>query len=69
MPHPRVFPLHGYRNAFASHPDEEKLPATMQRAIAGLISAIPHIETRLAAEPSLRSRDLGGSPREVDTSS
>ncbi|KAF5998831.1 glutamine synthetase family protein [Streptomyces sp. WAC00263] len=32
-----------YRNAFATRPDEEELPETMQRAIAGLISAMPHL--------------------------
>ncbi|MFJ1610088.1 glutamine synthetase family protein [Streptomyces sp. NPDC088253] len=32
-----------YRNAFASRPDEKELPETMQRAIAGLLSAMPYL--------------------------
>nr|QIY76518.1 glutamine synthetase [Streptomyces sp. RLB1-33] len=32
-----------YRNAFATRPNEEELPETMQRAIAGLISAMPYL--------------------------
>ncbi|MEU1449693.1 glutamine synthetase family protein, partial [Streptomyces mirabilis] len=32
-----------YRNAFATRPDEEELPETMQRAIAGLISTMPYL--------------------------
>ncbi|MFE2522188.1 glutamine synthetase family protein [Streptomyces mirabilis] len=45
-----------YRNAFATHPDEEELPATMQRAIAGLISAMPHLAPLYAPHPNSYKR-------------
>lgn len=32
-----------YHNTFATRPDEEELPGTMQKAIAGLISAMPYL--------------------------
>ncbi|MEU9286448.1 glutamine synthetase family protein [Streptomyces sp. NPDC048275] len=41
--HLSLLDVASYRNTFAARLDEEELPATMQRAIAGLISAMPYL--------------------------
>ncbi|MFE4755421.1 glutamine synthetase family protein [Streptomyces mirabilis] len=54
--HLSLLDMADYRNTFATHPDEEELPETMQRAIAGLISAMPYLAPLYAPQANSYKR-------------